>query len=68
MIQIEKDRFRPNEAYFVEHHNKPGWWVYQGTAGQKPPFGEVEKDNRSLLCFELVKRCRGSAVPEIDST
>ena len=31
MIQIEKDRFRPNEAYFVEHHNRPGWWVYQGS-------------------------------------
>ena len=31
MIQIEKDRFRPNETYFVEHHNRPGWWVYQGS-------------------------------------
>jgi len=31
MIQIEKDKFRPNEAYFVEHQNKPGWWVYQGS-------------------------------------
>ena len=31
MIQIEKDRFRPNEAYFVEHHNRPGWWVYRGS-------------------------------------
>jgi hypothetical protein len=31
MIHSEKNRFRPNEAYFVEHHNNPGWWVYQGS-------------------------------------
>ena len=30
MIQIEKERFRPNETYFVENHSRLGWWVYRG--------------------------------------
>lgn len=31
MIQIGKEEFRPNKTNFVEHHNRPGWWVYRGS-------------------------------------
>ena len=31
MIQLEKSKFRPNSAYFVEHQKRQGWWIFQGS-------------------------------------
>ena len=31
MIQLEKSKFRPNATYFVQHQNRPGWGIFQGS-------------------------------------
>ena len=31
MIQLEKNKFRPDATYFVEHQSKPGWWIFHGS-------------------------------------
>ena len=31
MIQLEKNKFRPNRRYFIEHQSRQGWWIFQGS-------------------------------------